>query len=137
MPSTKGEPTDPELREKIKEEVKNEEKGKWWQRELVSMESWGAVEAPQQEMEHNAPHKNSVFEGYYSKFDLPSGAHVALIICQVKTANERPYKVSFSYVPFDAHQYFQKQVWAERIDMVKFSEDNAFGLEVPGVGYAR
>ncbi|RMY50719.1 hypothetical protein D0865_06744 [Hortaea werneckii] len=28
MPSTKGEPTDPELREKIKEEVKNEEKGK-------------------------------------------------------------------------------------------------------------
>ncbi|GAB1739096.1 hypothetical protein NU219Hw_g3852t1 [Hortaea werneckii] len=88
-------------------------------------------------MEHNAPHKNSVFEGYYSKFDLPSGAHVALIICQVKTAKERPYKVSFTYVPYDAHQYFQKQVWAERIDMVKFSEDNAFGLEVPGVGYAR
>jgi hypothetical protein len=28
MPSSKGEPTDPELREKIKEEVKNEEKGK-------------------------------------------------------------------------------------------------------------
>ncbi|RMY31429.1 hypothetical protein D0866_07296 [Hortaea werneckii] len=29
MPSTKGEPTDPELREEIKEEVKNEEKGNW------------------------------------------------------------------------------------------------------------
>lgn len=28
MPSSKGEPTDPELREKIKEEVKNMEKGK-------------------------------------------------------------------------------------------------------------
>lgn len=28
MPSSKGDPTDPELREKIKEEVKNEEKGK-------------------------------------------------------------------------------------------------------------
>lgn len=27
MPSSKGNPTDPELREKIKEEVKNEEKG--------------------------------------------------------------------------------------------------------------
>lgn len=27
MPSSKGEPTDPELRERIKEEVKNEEKG--------------------------------------------------------------------------------------------------------------
>lgn len=30
MPSSKGEPTDPELREKIKEEVKNEEKGASW-----------------------------------------------------------------------------------------------------------
>lgn len=29
MPSSKGKPTDPELREKIKEEVKNEEKGMW------------------------------------------------------------------------------------------------------------
>lgn len=29
MPSSKGEPTDPELREKIKEEVKAEEKGKF------------------------------------------------------------------------------------------------------------
>lgn len=28
MPSSKGEPTDPELREKVKEEVKAEEKGK-------------------------------------------------------------------------------------------------------------
>jgi hypothetical protein len=28
MPSSKGNPTDPELREKIKEEVKNEEKGR-------------------------------------------------------------------------------------------------------------
>lgn len=27
MPSSKGEPTDPELREKVKEEVKAEEKG--------------------------------------------------------------------------------------------------------------
>jgi len=28
MPSSKGEPTDPELREKIKDEVKGEEKGR-------------------------------------------------------------------------------------------------------------
>jgi len=27
MPSSKGNPTDPELRERVKEEVKNEEKG--------------------------------------------------------------------------------------------------------------
>ncbi|TKA28725.1 hypothetical protein B0A50_03053 [Salinomyces thailandicus] len=88
-------------------------------------------------MEHHAPHVASVFEGYYSKFDLPSGAHLALIVCQVKTASVRPYMVSFNYVPRDAHKYFQRQVWAERIDMVKFGEDNAFGLEIPGVGFAR
>jgi len=88
-------------------------------------------------MEHHAPHKAAVFEGYYSKFDLPSGAHIALIVCQIATAKERPNKVSFTYVPQDAHKSFQKQVYADRMDMVTFSKDNAFGLEVPGVGYAR
>lgn len=44
MPSSKGEPTDPELREEIKEEVKNEEKGKsthvhylWFNCKLIGM----------------------------------------------------------------------------------------------------
>lgn len=64
MPSSKGEPTDPELREKIKEEVKAEEKGeispsvsiiylllfgftdmkisfhRWRQRQMVRVEGW-------------------------------------------------------------------------------------------------
>ncbi|KAK5722474.1 hypothetical protein LTR15_005704 [Elasticomyces elasticus] len=90
-------------------------------------------------MEHNAPHKSSVFEGYYSKFDLPSGGHLALIICHVKKAEKKPYMVSFTYVPDtkDATQVYQKEVWADDIQMVTFSKDNAFGLEVPGIGYAR
>ena len=35
MPSSKGEPTNPELREKIKEQVKNEEKGTYLDRYWV------------------------------------------------------------------------------------------------------
>lgn len=89
-------------------------------------------------MEHHAPHSSSVFEGYYSKFDLPSGAHLALIVCKVKSAKERPDMVSFNYVPAgNAHKTFQKEVWVDRLDMVTFGKDNDFGLEIPGMGYAR
>ena len=37
MPSKKGERTDPDLYEKVKEEVKNEEKGKWSTRPYGSL----------------------------------------------------------------------------------------------------
>ncbi|KAK3070435.1 hypothetical protein LTR53_010477 [Teratosphaeriaceae sp. CCFEE 6253] len=91
-------------------------------------------------MEHNAPHKGATFEGYYSKFDLPSGAHLAIIICQVKGARQKPYMLSFTYVPAtdDATAVFQREIWADEMHMVTLSQDDhAFGLEVPGVGYAR
>jgi len=90
-------------------------------------------------MEHHAPHRTSAFEGYYSKFDLPSGAHLALIICSVRGAKQRPHMVSFSYVPpDDATKTYQKEVWVDNIDMLTFSKkDYEFGLEVPGMGYAR
>ncbi|KAK0878341.1 hypothetical protein LTR87_007879 [Friedmanniomyces endolithicus] len=55
MPSSKGEPTDPDLREKVKEEVKGESKGTShaipiytlprWGRQLVSVEGRGDGEA--------------------------------------------------------------------------------------------
>ncbi|KAI6838557.1 hypothetical protein KC340_g3648 [Hortaea werneckii] len=45
MPSTKGEPTDPELREKIEEEVKNEEKGKLHHAVCGGKGSWSAWKA--------------------------------------------------------------------------------------------
>ncbi|KAK0252449.1 hypothetical protein B0A54_10363 [Friedmanniomyces endolithicus] len=90
-------------------------------------------------MNHNAPHKGSAFEGYYSKFDLPSGAHLALIICQVPGAKNKPYMLSFTYVPDtkEATQVYQREIWANELHMVTLSKDNAFGLEVPGIGYAR
>lgn len=88
-------------------------------------------------MEYNAPHRASAFEGYYSKFDLPSGAHVALIVCQVKGAKSRPYMVSFTYVPRDGMNVYQREIWPERLDMVTFARENAFSLEVPGIGYKR
>ena len=39
MPSSKGEPTDPQLREKIKEEVKGEEKGESGHDLLLNLDS--------------------------------------------------------------------------------------------------
>lgn len=36
--------------------------------------------------EHYAPHKNASFEGWYSKFRLPSGGSIALIISSVPGA---------------------------------------------------
>nr|POE47481.1 hypothetical protein CFP56_00812 [Quercus suber] len=89
-------------------------------------------------MQHNAPHVNSVFEGYYSKFDLPSGAHLALIICKVKGAESKPNMLSFTYVPSDTSKIYQKEVWADDLQLVTFSNrDHAFGLELPGIGHIR
>jgi tocopherol cyclase len=92
-------------------------------------------------MEHHAPHRRSAFEGYYSKFDLPSGAHLALIICQVRGAKQKPHVVSFTYVPKDGsgdpEKVYQRELWVDNIDMVTFSKDHAFGLEVKDMGYAR
>lgn len=92
---------------------------------------------PDLNMEHNAPHKNSAFEGYYSKFDLPSGAHLALIVCKVKNAKVRPYKVSFTYVPQDVNKVFQKELWPDNMEMNILSADNAFEIRVPGTGFVR
>lgn len=88
-------------------------------------------------MEHNAPHKSSAFEGYYSKFDLPSGAHLALIVCRVKNAKFRPNKVSFTYVPQDVSKTFQKELFPEEMEMRVLSPDHAFEIAIPKVGYVK
>ncbi|KAK3684563.1 hypothetical protein LTR37_020166 [Vermiconidia calcicola] len=89
-------------------------------------------------MEHHAPHSNAAFEGYYNKFDLPSGAHLIMIICKVKDAKSKPNTISFTYVPKDASKIFQRELFPERIDMRRTGEgSNAFILEVPGIGYAK
>jgi len=85
-------------------------------------------------MEHNAPHSNAVFEGYYSKFDLPSGAHLAVILCEVKGAKERPYMVSFTYVPADSVKVYQRELWVDSLTMSSSTGKSAFKLDAPGVG---
>ena len=88
-------------------------------------------------MEHNAPHKNAAFEGYYSKFDLPSGAHIALIVCKVHAAKFRPNKVSFTYVPQDVSKTFQKEIWPDNMELKTLGPDNAFEISIPDVGFVR
>ncbi|KAF2088979.1 hypothetical protein K490DRAFT_38526 [Saccharata proteae CBS 121410] len=87
-------------------------------------------------MNHFAPHPRSVFEGWYSKFTLPSGASIALVICTVPDAPTRPHMVSFTYVPQDVSRIYQKELWVESIERVEL-QDGAFELSVPGVGYMR
>lgn len=89
-------------------------------------------------MEHHRPHSGAAFEGYYSKFDLPSGGHLALILCEVKGAKQKPYMVSFTYVPKDKPaDYYQKEVFAAAMKQEPSTEDNGFRIDVPGVGHVR
>ncbi|ORY07793.1 hypothetical protein BCR34DRAFT_489197 [Clohesyomyces aquaticus] len=85
-------------------------------------------------MEHFAPH-SSVFEGWYSKFDLPSGGHVALVICSVPNATSLPpHMVSFTYYPKSGSPIFQREHWVSSIDHRITGPDNAFELLVPDMG---
>lgn len=80
-------------------------------------------------MEHFAPHENARFEGFYSKFDLPSGSHVALIICSVPKANALPpHMVSFTYYPASGFPIFQREHWVSNIDRKVIGPGNAFEL---------
>lgn len=88
-------------------------------------------------MQHNAPHKSAVFEGYYSKFVLPSGASLAIVICKVKGAQKKPHQLSFTYVPQDAAKIYQKEVWADELEMISISKHGAFSLELPSIGHVR
>ncbi|PNS18996.1 hypothetical protein CAC42_6091 [Sphaceloma murrayae] len=87
-------------------------------------------------MNHFAPHPGSGFEGYYSKFDLPSGARIALIFCTIPGAQREPHKVSFTYLASN-NEYFQRHIWVEKLEMVKTSDDGSFELRAPGVGYMK
>ena len=83
-------------------------------------------------MEHFKPHPSATFEGYYSKFQLPSGAHLALIICTIPGAKNKPHMVSFSYVPKDTSKMFQRELWVDRLDMISLDGDIAFEQHFPG-----
>lgn len=87
-------------------------------------------------MEHFAPHPSSQFEGWYSKFDLESGAHIALIICSVPAAKTRPHMVSFTYYPKIGSPIFQREEFVDVIERtVTDPKTQAFELRIPGIGY--
>jgi hypothetical protein len=88
-------------------------------------------------MEYHAPHKRAAFEGYYGKFDLPSGGHLALIICEVRGAKTKPFMVSFTYVPQDSKTVYQNEVWADKIEMITEADNKSFRLDVPDIGFVR
>ncbi|KAF1968335.1 hypothetical protein BU23DRAFT_264079 [Bimuria novae-zelandiae CBS 107.79] len=81
-------------------------------------------------MEQFAPHPNSRFEGFYSKFDLPSGAHIALVICTVPNATQLPpHMVSFTYYPRSGSPIFQREHWVSNISRTTTGPDHAFELK--------
>jgi len=89
-------------------------------------------------MEHFAPHHSAHFEGFYSKFDLASGSHIALIICSVPKASSRPHMVSFTYYPASGKPIFQREHFIDNIERVTTNEKTkAFELRIPGIGYMR
>ncbi|KAF2638013.1 hypothetical protein P280DRAFT_491959 [Massarina eburnea CBS 473.64] len=84
-------------------------------------------------MEHFAPHPEAAFEGWYSKFDLPSGAHIALVICAVPNATSLPpYMVSFTYYPASGEQIYQREHWVESIERIITGPGCAFELRIEG-----
>lgn len=89
-------------------------------------------------MQHYAPHHDSQFEGFYSKFDLASGAHIALIICSVPKAKTRPHMVSFTYYPASGAPIFQREHFIDNIERITTNQStHAFELRVPDMGYMR
>ncbi|KAF2199051.1 hypothetical protein GQ43DRAFT_133406 [Delitschia confertaspora ATCC 74209] len=93
-------------------------------------------------MQHYTPHPSSLFEGYYSKFRLPTGAHLALIICSVPRATSLPpHMLSLTYVPrtqSPKNPVWQREFWVPDIQRVVLdSRTSAFELRVPGYGVMR
>lgn len=90
-------------------------------------------------MEHHAPHHKAAFEGYYSKFDLPSGAHIALILCSVPNADKLPaHMVSLTYYPKSGEPIFHREHFVSEIHRITTdAATNAFELRVPDMGLMR
>lgn len=87
-------------------------------------------------MNHFAPHKSVTFEGYYSKFRLPSGSSIALIISAVPAVakNVTPtqviknmaFMISFTYVHPDSTHHWQREYWPASFDI---TQENGFVIK--------
>ncbi|KAL0484485.1 SDX1 [Acrasis kona] len=49
--------------------------------------------------DHFAPHKNTSFEGHYSRIQTTDQGTIAIVVCEVRKAKKNPYLVHFSYSP--------------------------------------
>ncbi|KAI9713873.1 MAG: hypothetical protein M1820_000603 [Bogoriella megaspora] len=82
----------------------------------------------------HAPHHRALFEGWYSKFSLPSGASFIIVVCSVPNAEKKPHQLSFTYVPADSKNVIQHQLWVDDIQRISHGGDGAFVIRVPQTG---
>lgn len=80
--------------------------------------------------DHYAPHRNATFEGYYSRFELPSGWSICLIVSAVPAVARRlnpddhdalhkakPFYIVLTYVSPDSTTIVQKEFWPPTFDV--------------------
>ena len=85
-----------------------------------------------------APHLGAPFEGYYSKFRLPSQASVLLIISAVpaaardaiqqggKPSDRKAFMVYFAYVSPDSRHSFSRQFFPDGLDIQLVEGEHGF-----------
>lgn len=76
-------------------------------------------------MDQYKPHSKAAFEGHYSKFDLPSGARLAVIICTIPSAPKKPHMISFTYVPQDTSKIYQREIMVPEMTFSSSSESHS------------
>lgn len=87
-------------------------------------------------MDHYKPHPGATFEGFYNKFELPSGARIVLIISRVPETGKRANYVSFTYIPASPNddrvsqhgKVYQREFWPETLKYTEHSSRDGFVL---------
>lgn len=82
-------------------------------------------------MQHSRPHPRAAFEGYYNKFDLPSGATILIIISEVRNADKHGHSVSLTYVPNTSDEPYQAQHWPQSLEYIDNDPLGGFTLRAP------
>lgn len=63
-------------------------------------------------MDQFKPHRNPSFEGYYTRFHLPDGASLLVILCTVPQATDgRSVNLNITYVPANNGRIWQAELW--------------------------
>ena len=80
------------------------------------------------------PHRKATFEGYYSKFNLPSGASLITVIFTVPRAPEKANSASITYIPADRKPIWQAEANPNRLDVTTTSNYTTFSLHTSDGG---